>query len=92
VCSELLNVLSKRNVFVNRRVADYQDQYEPIQRRFSNMAKRFGQLSEEPKNAGKPAGLHQKIRDFLDKPERDVESIVARLVGIDLASGDSDLD
>jgi hypothetical protein len=92
VCSELLNVLRKREVFVNRRVADYQVQYEPIQKCFSAMAKRFGVLSKGPENAGKPADLHQKIRDFLDKPERDVESIVARLVGIDLASGDSDLD
>ena len=70
---------------------EYQDVYSPIQKTFTAMVKRFAQLKATSLTDDQRIVTYGKIRDFLDDPARDLEQVVACLVGIELrrkANGD----
>lgn len=86
-CSDLVEVLKKREVFPNRAVPKYQDVYAPIQRSFSKIADRFSELKKSDVSDDERIRIFGKIREYLDHPDRNLETVVANLAGLELNSG-----
>ncbi len=82
--ADLLEALAKRELFPARGVPDYQKVYAPIQRTFTGLVKRFSELKVGSITDDERIVKYGKIRQFLDDPARDLEHVVAQLVGLEL--------
>lgn len=82
ITGDLAEILKKREIFPNVGGNQYQDRYRELRRKFIKMSKRFGELNNGNLNDAARLEKYQEIRDFLDKPENDIERVVAQAIGL----------
>lgn len=82
ITKDLSRILDRREVYPNTRVPEYQEVYTPLQRKFRRMNERFAELAKTDLSDDERAEKFAAIREFLNKPENDIESAVAGISGV----------
>jgi len=84
ITGDLAEILKKREIFRNVGGNEYQNRYRELRDKFIRMSKRFNQLKSSALSDAARLEKFQEIRDYLDKPENDIERVVGRAVGLEL--------
>jgi hypothetical protein len=84
VSAGLLEVVGRRELFPGRTVPEYQCVHKSIQEAFTALVERFRKLKVSDLTDDERIVEYGEIRKVLDDPARDLEYVVAQLVGLEI--------